>query len=70
MPMDNQELDRMELAHAKYYALLDKRRYLAPIGDKVQKVMDLGCGTGLWAVDFADGHPSADVSHRTSRRNS
>ncbi|KAI9151561.1 putative methyltransferase tdiE [Paramyrothecium foliicola] len=45
-PMDDQELDRMDLCHAKYYALLDKRRYLAPIGDNPQRIVDLGCGTG------------------------
>jgi ribosomal protein L11 methylase PrmA len=45
-PMDDQELDRMDLCHAKYYALLDKRRYLAPITDDPQRILDLGCGTG------------------------
>lgn len=44
--MDDQELDRMDLCHAKYYALLDKRRYLAPITDDPQRILDLGCGTG------------------------
>ncbi|TPX14405.1 uncharacterized protein E0L32_005369 [Thyridium curvatum] len=45
-PMDDQELDRIDLCHAKYYALLDKKRFLAPIPSHPQKVLDLGCGTG------------------------
>lgn len=34
------------MCHAKYYALLEKKRFLAPIGDNPQKILDLGCGTG------------------------
>lgn len=46
-PMDEQELERMDICHAKYYALLDKRHFLAPIGDHPQRILDLGCGTGM-----------------------
>jgi len=59
--MDEKELDRIDLCHAKYYALLDKRRFLAPIPPHPQSVLDLGCGTGIWAIDFADAYPSAEV---------
>lgn len=48
-PMDDQELERMDICHAKYFALLDKRHYLSPIGgeDKPpQRILDIGCGTG------------------------
>lgn len=27
----------------------------------LSSVLDLGCGTGIWARQFADSHPSADV---------
>ncbi|KAL2019047.1 hypothetical protein VTK56DRAFT_10151 [Thermocarpiscus australiensis] len=42
---------------------LGGRLYLAPIGDKPHRVLDLGTGTGtgIWAMDFADLHPSASV---------
>jgi cyclopropane fatty-acyl-phospholipid synthase-like methyltransferase len=26
-----------------------------------KRVLDLGTGTGIWAIDFADEHPSAEV---------
>ena len=44
--MDDTELNRLDMSHAKYYALLEKKRFLAPIGDSPQKILDLGCGTG------------------------
>jgi ubiquinone/menaquinone biosynthesis C-methylase UbiE len=25
------------------------------------RVLDLGTGTGIWCIDFADEHPEADV---------
>jgi len=40
---------------------LDGRLFLAPIPDDPQRVLDVGTGTGIWAIDFADQYPSADV---------
>ncbi|OHW92178.1 methyltransferase domain-containing protein [Colletotrichum incanum] len=40
----------------------DDKLFLAPIGNNPQKVLDLGTGTGIWAIDFADEFPSADVT--------
>ncbi|KAH7012096.1 S-adenosyl-L-methionine-dependent methyltransferase [Microdochium trichocladiopsis] len=28
----------------------------------LQKVLDVGCGTGIWAIDFADHHPESEVT--------
>lgn len=41
--------------------MLGGRLYRAPIGVGVQRVLDYGTGTGIWAIDFADEHPSANV---------
>lgn len=46
MPMDEEEMDRIDMSHAKYFMLLEKKRFLAPIDPNVQKVLDLGTGTG------------------------
>lgn len=43
--MDEAELDRIDMCHTKYCALIGKKRHLAPITDP-QKILDLGCGTG------------------------
>ncbi|KAF5620070.1 methyltransferase [Fusarium sp. NRRL 52700] len=29
--------------------------------DKLKRVLDVGTGTGIWAIDFADEHPNAEV---------
>ncbi|WAO91460.1 Hypothetical protein NCS54_00893300 [Fusarium falciforme] len=60
-PNDGEEQDRMDLAHHIYRLLIGGKLHLAPIGDSPQRVLDLGTGTGIWAMDFADEYPSADV---------
>jgi SAM-dependent methyltransferase len=59
--MDDQELERMDICHAKYFALLEKKTFLAPIGENPQRILDLGCGTGIWAIEVADEYASAQV---------
>lgn len=46
LPADEKELNRIDMCHAKYYALLNKNKFLAPIGDTPHKILDIGCGTG------------------------
>lgn len=31
---------------------MDRKLFLAPIGDSPQRAIDLGTGTGIWAIDF------------------
>ena len=50
--MDQVEMDRIDMAHAKYFMLLEKKRFLAPIDTDVQKVLDLGTGTGQFSMQF------------------
>ncbi|EEU34221.1 uncharacterized protein NECHADRAFT_96602 [Fusarium vanettenii 77-13-4] len=61
VPNDEEEQTRMDLVHHIYSLILDGSLYLAPIGDHPQRVLDLGTGTGIWAIDFADDFPSAEV---------
>lgn len=50
------------MQHHIYRQALDDRLFLAPLQkDKIQDVLDVGCGTGLWCIDMADDLPSAQV---------
>jgi ubiquinone/menaquinone biosynthesis C-methylase UbiE len=44
----------MDLAHHIYILLLEGKLFLSPIGENPQRVLDLGTGTGIWAMDFAE----------------
>ncbi|TPX11523.1 uncharacterized protein E0L32_007734 [Thyridium curvatum] len=46
---------------AKQQEAEDLVLYLAPLPENPQKILDLGCGTGIWVIDLADQHPSAEV---------
>jgi ubiquinone/menaquinone biosynthesis C-methylase UbiE len=41
-----------DLQHHLHRLTLDERLYLAPIKQDVQNVLDVGTGTGLWAIEF------------------
>ncbi|KAL1994793.1 hypothetical protein VTN49DRAFT_980 [Thermomyces lanuginosus] len=60
LPNDESENDRLDMFHELCLQLLDHQLYLAPIQNP-QRVIDLGTGTGIWAIDFADEHPDAEV---------
>ncbi|KAH7402917.1 S-adenosyl-L-methionine-dependent methyltransferase [Pyrenochaeta sp. MPI-SDFR-AT-0127] len=66
MPIDEKEMDRNDLQHHKYNLLLRDRLYVAPVSDEQlstgnSRILDLGTGTGIWAIDMADKYPNAEV---------
>ncbi|ETN41889.1 uncharacterized protein HMPREF1541_03828 [Cyphellophora europaea CBS 101466] len=60
-PNDEGASEQLDLGHHIYLMLLDNRLFLAPINRNPQRVLDIGTGTGIWAIDFADQFPSAQV---------
>ncbi|KAJ4181538.1 hypothetical protein NW767_014125 [Fusarium falciforme] len=60
LPNDDTEQDRMDLVHHLYRLLLGGKLFLAPIPDEPHRVLDLGTGTGIWAMDFAEFVPDHD----------
>lgn len=42
--------------------LLGGNLYVAPLNpESVHRVLDCGTGTGIWALDFGETHPAAQV---------
>jgi len=60
-PNDAQHDEAMDILHHMSTLMQDGKLYLAELGDNVEKVLDVGCGTGIWAIDFADQHAESEV---------
>lgn len=63
-PNDEPERDRLDLQHHLFTLTFSNRLHLCPLGadgKQIHRVLDVGTGTGIWAIDFADEHPESEV---------
>ena len=50
-----------DLQHTIISMILEDKLHLAPLPDDITHALDVGTGTGIWAVEFADQHPSCEI---------
>ncbi|KAK6071247.1 methyltransferase domain-containing protein [Seiridium cupressi] len=65
LPVDENELDRLDIMH-KFHTVARRDDaygglHEAPISSPSPRVLDLGCGTGIWAIDMADRYQYGKV---------
>ncbi|KAK7728463.1 hypothetical protein SLS57_002351 [Botryosphaeria dothidea] len=59
-PNDDRQAKAGSIEHHVWLLTLRDALFLAPLQDP-QRVLDVGTGTGLWAVDMGDRYPSCEV---------
>ncbi|KAJ4351849.1 uncharacterized protein N0V89_007193 [Didymosphaeria variabile] len=59
-PNDDTYSNYETIVHHLWLLTLDDKLFLAPIAEP-HRILDVGTGTGLWAVDMADAHPNASI---------
>lgn len=61
-PNDEQQMHSQDITHHYLTIMLDDKLFLAPVKDDMEKVLDVGTGTGIWAIDVGDQYPKAEVT--------
>ncbi|KAA8629113.1 hypothetical protein SMACR_09155 [Sordaria macrospora] len=61
-PNDAKANELLDIMHATLVMLFDGKLYTSPLNEKeIKNAIDIGTGTGVWAIDFADDHPNCNV---------
>ncbi|TGJ81717.1 hypothetical protein E0Z10_g7052 [Xylaria hypoxylon] len=61
IPNDEREQNREDMLHAMMLEATNGQLFFAPISNHPLKILDMGTGTGIWAIEIADKYPSAEV---------
>ncbi|KAI1770814.1 S-adenosyl-L-methionine-dependent methyltransferase [Hypoxylon cercidicola] len=61
-PNDEQQMQSQDITHHYLTIMLDDKLFLPPVKDDVEKILDVGTGTGIWAIDVGDQFPNAEVT--------
>ena len=60
-PNDETEQDREDMKHAMVVNLCGGQLHFAPIGENPQNILDMGTGTGIWAIESES--PFVDIGY-------
>lgn len=61
LPNDESELDRLDLTHQLIRITMGNKLLFAPIGRKLARILDVGTGTGIWAIEMGDEYPDTEI---------
>ncbi|EKD18943.1 UMTA methyltransferase family protein [Drepanopeziza brunnea f. sp. 'multigermtubi' MB_m1] len=61
LPNDETEQDRLDLQHHIFKLILNGELTRTVLPPTTQKVIDVGTGTGIWAIELGDAMPSATI---------
>ncbi|KAI8296449.1 Secondary metabolism regulator LAE1 [Colletotrichum sp. SAR 10_98] len=62
LPNDEYEMDRMDFTHAMLVRAVGNKLYTAPLEkSKIDRILDIGTGTGIWAMEMGDVFENAEV---------
>ncbi|KAI1645802.1 S-adenosyl-L-methionine-dependent methyltransferase [Daldinia loculata] len=62
LPFDKNELERMEIQHKLYRHCLDGALTSTRLPLHTTQILDLGTGTGVWAIEMAARYPQAQIT--------
>ena len=60
LPNDSDEQERMDIMYHAFRLSTGDKLFYAPIAAPTA-ILDVGTGTGIWAIDVADAYPAAEV---------
>ncbi|KAF8544016.1 S-adenosyl-L-methionine-dependent methyltransferase [Trichophaea hybrida] len=61
LPADEIEKDRLDFYHDIFLIILHGKLHQAPIKAAPERILDIGTGTGIWAIEMADRYPTSEV---------
>lgn len=61
LPNDESEQDRLDFQHHIFRMVLGGAITSSQIAPNLHKVLDVGTGTGIWAMEMGDQYPSAEI---------